>query len=182
GTDGMCDGNAGCRLYAAGTTCVAASCTGSTLTSARACNGTGTCQAATTSMCDPFTCGTGACKTTCTADTDCVAPNICMGGVCTKRPTATACAANGDCASGICAQSICCATTCTATCKSCALAGTLGACTNVAAGADPLNQCTDAGAASCGQDGTCNGAGACRLYVTGTPCVAASCSGSTFTP
>jgi hypothetical protein len=52
----------------------------------------------------------------------------------------------------------------------------------VAAGQDPLNQCTDAGAASCGNDGTCNGAGACRLYVTGTQCVAPTCTGSTATP
>ena len=102
--------------------------------------------------------------------------------MCTKRPNGATCTADGDCANNVCAQGICCATACTATCKSCALAGTLGTCTNVAAGQDPLNQCTDAGAASCGNDGTCNGAGACRLYVTGTQCVAPACSGSTFTP
>jgi len=182
GNDGTCNGTGGCRLYAAGTICVSATCTGSTLTSARMCNGTGTCQAATTSMCDPFTCGTGACKTTCTADADCVSPNICSTGVCTKRPNGATCTANSDCANNICAQGICCATTCTATCKSCALAGTLGTCTNVAAGADPLNQCADGGAAACGNDGTCNGAGACRQYTAGTICVTASCSGTTFTP
>jgi len=182
GADGFCDGAGACHLYAAGTSCAAASCTGSTLTSGRTCNGTGTCLAATTSACDPFTCGTGACKTSCTADTDCVSPNVCMGSVCTKRPNGATCTANTDCANGICAQGICCATACTATCKSCALAGTLGTCTNVGMGQDPLNQCTDAGAAGCGTDGTCNGAGACRLYQTGTTCVAASCTTPTFTP
>ena len=182
GNDGTCNGSGACRLYAAGTQCVAASCTGSTLTSARTCNGTGTCQTATTSMCDPFVCGTGACRNTCSVDTDCVSPNVCVMGVCVKRPNGNTCGANGDCASGICAQNICCATTCTATCKSCALAGTLGTCTNVAAGQDPLDQCTDGGAAACGNDGTCNGAGACRLYVSGTQCGAPTCSGTTFTP
>jgi hypothetical protein len=182
GNDGTCNGSGACRLYAAGTQCVAASCTGSTLTPARTCNGTGTCQTATTSMCDPFVCGTGACRNTCSVDTDCVSPNVCVMGVCVKRPNGNTCGANGDCASGICAQNICCATTCTATCKSCALAGTLGTCTNVAAGQDPLDQCTDGGAAACGNDGTCNGAGACRLYVSGTQCGAPTCSGTTFTP
>jgi hypothetical protein len=38
-----------------------------------------------------------------------------------------------------------------------------------------------AAASTCGNDGTCNGAGACRQYVTGTQCVAASCTGSTLT-
>ncbi len=180
--DGTCNGSGACRLYAAGAPCVAPSCSGSTLTSGRSCNGTGTCQAATTSMCDPFVCGTGACRTTCTVDGDCVSPNVCSAGVCTKRPNGAACTATTDCSSGICAQNICCSAACTATCKSCALAGTLGTCTNVAAGQDPLDQCTDAGVASCGNDGTCNGAGACRLYVTGSPCVAPTCSGSTFTP
>ena len=98
------------------------------------------------------------------------------------RPNGATCTADGDCANNVCAQGVCCASVCNTTCRSCALAGTLGTCTNVAAGQDPLNQCTDAGAASCGNDGTCNGAGACRLYVTGTQCAAPTCSGSTATP
>ena len=178
GADGTCDGGGGCRLYAAGTTCVAATCTGSTVTPARTCNGTGTCQAATSSSCTPYVCGTGACRTTCTVDGDCVAPNICSGGVCTKRPNGATCTADGDCANNVCAQGICCASSAARRPASRARwPARLGTCTNVAAGQDPLNQCTDAGAASCGNDGTCNGAGACRLYVTGTTCVASTCSG-----
>jgi hypothetical protein len=183
GNDGTCNGAGACRLYAAGTQCAAPTCTGATLTSARACNGTGTCLAATTSSCSPYQCGTGACRASCTVDGDCVSPNICAsGGVCTKRPNGATCAADGDCTSNICAQNVCCASTCTASCRSCALAGTLGTCTNVPAGQDPLNHCTDAGAGTCGNDGTCNGAGACRLYITGTQCAASACSGSTLTP
>jgi hypothetical protein len=83
GTDGTCNGGGGCRLYGAGTQCVAPSCTGSTLTSGRTCNGTGTCQAATTSSCGAYACGTGACKTTCTTNTDCSgAPYVCTGTTC----------------------------------------------------------------------------------------------------
>ena len=38
-----------------------------------------------------------------------------------------------------------------------------------------------AAATTCGNDGTCNGAGACRKYVIGTQCAAATCTGSTST-
>ncbi len=182
GADGFCDGGGGCRLYAAGTTCVAATCTGSTATPARTCNGTGTCQTTAPISCGAYNCGTGVCRTSCTVDGDCVAPNICSGGACTLRPNGATCTANGDCANNVCAQGICCASVCNTTCRSCAIAGNLGTCTAVPAGQDPLNQCTDAGAASCGNDGTCNGAGACRLYVTGTQCVAPACTGATATP
>jgi len=62
---------------------VAPTCTGTTLTSQRTCNGTGTCQAATTSSCGAYACGTGACKTTCTTNTDCSgAPYVCTGTTC----------------------------------------------------------------------------------------------------
>ena len=83
-----------------------------------------------------------------------------------------------DCAHNFCAQGVCCATACTGTCASCALAGTMGTCTSVPAGQDPLNQCTDQGVATCGTDGSCNGSGACRKYASGTTCVAADLHGN----
>ena len=94
----------------------------------------------------------------------------------------TACADASSCASGFCVDGVCCATLCGATCKSCAVAGSLGTCINVPEGQDPRNVCVDAGAATCGFDGACNGSGACRLHSPGTPCTPAICSGSTFTP
>jgi len=148
---------------------------------ARLRRGRGTCKTVATSACDPFVCDTtAACKTTCAADADCVAPATCIGGSCGKKTIGTACVSGTECNSGFCAQGFCCNTACTGTCTSCALTGTVGTCTAVAAGTDPLNQCTDAGAASCGTDGTCNGNGACRLYASGTQCVAQSCTGSTL--
>ena len=42
-------------------------------------------------------------------------------------------------------------------------------------GQDPKGQCSDEGAASCGRDGVCNGAGACRFYDSSAQCAPASC-------
>ena len=178
----MCNGSGACRLYGAGAQCAAATCTGSTVTPARTCNGTGICQTATSSSCAPFACGTGACRTTCTTSADCASPNVCNTGSCGLKSVGTACAGDGECNSGSCAQGVCCTGPCTGNCRSCAIAGTAGTCVNVPSGQDPLNQCTDAGVATCGADGTCDGGGGCRLYAAGTTCVAATCTGSTVTP
>jgi hypothetical protein len=184
GNNGFCNGAGACQKYAAGTQCAPATCTGSTQAPAAVCNGTGTCTPPTTTSCGAYACDTTnkICKITCTVDADCTAPNICNAGTCTLAPLGHACTVAGACASGLCQQGVCCASTCSGTCASCALTGTLGTCTNIAAGTDPLNACTDATAATCGTDGTCDGSGKCRLYASGTVCAAQSCSGSTFTP
>ncbi len=84
GLDGACDGNRACRLFASGTQCAAATCTGATLTPASTCNGSGTCTKPNTTSCTPYSCGTGACKTGCTSNTDCINANfVCTGGKCT---------------------------------------------------------------------------------------------------
>jgi hypothetical protein len=86
------------------------------------------------------------------------------------------------CNSGHCAQGVCCATTCTANCSSCAIPTSLGTCISVPAGQDPLNQCADAGIATCGLNGFCDGGGKCQIYASGTQCVAPTCSTSTYHP
>jgi len=184
GLDGMCNGAGACRFWASGTQCVAGTCVGSTLTPARTCDGAGICRSVTSALCDPYQCGSAtACKTTCTSTaTDCVSPNSCVSMSCGKLPNGAACTAPAMCNSGFCAQGVCCSTACnTGICSSCALAGSLGVCSSVPAGQDPLNQCTDNLAATCGTDGSCNGSGACRMYGAGTQCVAATCTGSTLT-
>src|SRR5204862_55170 len=70
-------------------------------------------------------------------------------------------------------------TPCTGTCRSCAVAGSPGTCSPVPAGQDPQGQCGDRGPASCGNDGFCDGAGACRNYAAGTACADPSCPGMT---
>jgi hypothetical protein len=56
-----------------------------------------------------------------------------------------------------------------------------GLCRGISAGTDPDNECDQSAASTCGLDGTCDGAGACRKYVTGTVCASQSCSGATYT-
>jgi hypothetical protein len=83
GTDGSCNGSGACRLYATGTVCVASTCSGTTFTPARTCNGNGTCQTTTSTTCGAYTCGgAGTCLTTCTTNTQCVSPNVCIGTSC----------------------------------------------------------------------------------------------------
>jgi hypothetical protein len=187
GTDGTCNGGGACRLYGAATQCAAASCTGSTLTTKRTCSGTGAgvCQAATVSTCPGgYTCDTAnnVCKITCTTSADCVSPLVCSGGICAGKPLGTTCGVAAECASNFCQQGVCCSSACTGTCMSCALPGatTLGICSNVpAGGTDPGARCATTAAATCGTDGTCNGAGACTFYSATTPCGAGSCPANT---
>jgi hypothetical protein len=54
--------------------------------------------------------------------------------------------------------------------------GFLGTCSNVAAGVvEPRSGCAVTPAATCGQDGRCDGAGACRRYPADTQCQPATC-------
>ena len=182
GTDGLCDGTGSCENYPSGVVCQQAGCSGSMLTFAGRCDGTGAaCPTATGQSCAPYVCGaTGQCKTTCTVDADCIAPTTCNNGSCGKKPIGASCAMDVDCNSGICAQGACCATTCTGSCKSCGLpGGSAGSCINVPAGMDPLGQCSDSGAMSCKTNGSCDGAGACQNYAAGTVCGTDSCTGGT---
>jgi len=181
--DGYCDGTGACALFARGTICKTPSCTGSTVTFAALCDGEGECGAATSNSCAPYTCGgDGKCRATCATSADCVAGAACVNGSCGPKPPGATCAAGSECASAFCAQGVCCTTACAGTCKSCAIAGSEGQCINAPSGTDPLNQCADEGAMTCGSDGTCDGAGACRAYSGATTCAPAACTGSTATP
>src|SRR5262249_22236535 len=163
--DGFCDGTGACAVYARGTICKPQSCASSTVTHAALCDGDGTCGAASSDSCGQYLCGSdGKCKSSCATAADCVAGAACVNGSCGPKPPGAACTAGSECASTICAQGVCCKTACAGTCKSCAIAGSEGECIDVPAGADPLNQCTDQTAMTCGNDGTCDGAGACRQY------------------
>jgi hypothetical protein len=184
GREGHCDGTGACALYAAGTICRASSCSGSTVSHAARCDGAGACEAASTDSCGPYMCDGGGrtCRADCATNADCVGGAVCTNGSCGPKPPGAACAAAADCASGFCVEGVCCATACGGTCRSCAVAGSEGQCIDVPAGTDPLNQCADQGAASCGTDGACDGSGACRKYASGTVCGAATCSAGTAMP
>ena len=181
GADGKCNGKSACRVYNSSTQCAAQTCVGSTLTLARSCDGNGVCVAATTRDCNEFQCDpvTKACRTSCGADTDCTAPNVCIGGVCRKKDLAAGCTTNAECASGFCQQGVCCASLCNGTCRSCALAGSAGACTNIPAHADSQGTCPDDGQTTCKRDGKCDGNGNCEQYAAGLTCAAPSCANAT---
>jgi hypothetical protein len=77
-TDGKCDGNGACQIYASGTVCVAAYCgtgvvpVGSAAVSARTCDGAGTCTMGSFAACLPYLyCNGPVCAATCVDDTDC---------------------------------------------------------------------------------------------------------------
>jgi hypothetical protein len=60
GRDGSCDSQGGCRLHPAGTLCVPQTCTGSTLSPARTCDGAGICQPTASVSC-PYGCADNSC-------------------------------------------------------------------------------------------------------------------------
>ncbi len=103
-----------------------------------------------------------------------------------RRGNGTTCTEAGECATGFCVEGVCCNTTCTGTCQSCRAtnkaSGADGTCGPVKAGGSSAGKCTATGTSTCGTDGTCDGAGACRNYVSGTVCQAASCTGITELP
>jgi hypothetical protein len=184
GNNGACNGNRGCQSYPAGTACRAGSCDAASnrQTQEGTCSG-GRCQTPAATSCAPFRCNGTSCGNTCGSDADCVAPAVCQNGSCGKKPQGALCAAAAECASGFCAQGVCCSSACTASCFACNQAGSAGTCAPVAAGApDPAGQCRDQGPGSCGSDGLCDGAGACRRYASGTICRSASCAAGVRTP
>jgi hypothetical protein len=101
-------------------------------------------------------------------------------------PNGSACQADGDCTHGHCVDGVCCESTCGG-CKACSNALTGkddGTCAAVASGKDPHDACEDETAAKqCGNDGTCDGEGACRKVGSNHVCAKGSCNsdGNTFT-
>jgi hypothetical protein len=184
--DGTCDGMGGCRIYKSGTICAAGGCavvaSVATETAASTCNGTGTCTPGAAQACNPNVCMGASCGTTCTLDSQCRTGFFCSGGMCAvKRAQAAACTGANQCASGYCVDMVCCDSACGNTCFACNLTGSVGICKAAPSGQDPRNQCAVEAAATCRQDGECNGLGACRLHASGTSCAAGTCSGTTET-
>jgi len=95
------------------------------------------------------------------------------------------CSVGNACASGICADAVCCDKDCIG-CNACAQALTgqpSGTCAPVISGKNAHNFCKDETTTKkCGNDGTCDGAGACRNASTSVVCTDSSCNGSVYTP
>ena len=179
GTDGLCDGNGGCRLHVAGTVCAAGVCATSTRTLASTCDGRGTCVAGYTTACAPYRCNGSACFVSCSSDAECLPPLVCLGGACGLKPSGVAARPRTNAKAGAAP---------TASAARRLRAGPARPATSPAAGPllaaagadpDPRGTCADNGAASCGTDGRCDGVGGCHRYAIGTACTAATCVGST---
>jgi hypothetical protein len=96
------------------------------------------------------------------------------------------CQSNDLCASGFCTEGVCCSEVCDGPCRSCVATGTGGQdglCAPVSDGLDPDENCAAEPAPSCGNDGVCDGRGACRKHPAGTACGGpAFCDGNNFVP
>jgi len=89
-------------------------------------------------------------------------------------PLGATCATSSDCALGNCVDRVCCDSPCTGACQSCALATSLGKCSNVT-GAPAQGHPPCAGSGICA--GTCSGQGAsCAYHGAETNCGAAGCT------
>jgi hypothetical protein len=114
---GICGPNCStgtCTYTSAGTTCAAASCSGSTLTRASNCDGAGNCVNNGTQNCAPYICSGAACLTSCSGnspsgDTQCVSSSYCNStfNCVFKLSSGGACTRNGQCISGNCSGGNC---------------------------------------------------------------------------
>lgn len=182
GRDGTCDGNRGCRLRRAGASCGTASCSGGTATPAPTCDGTGQCVPSTPRACAPYACnGNTGCFGSCTASTQCQAPNSCVSGSCGPKGNGSTCAQSSECASQHCVDSVCCNEACTDRCKACDLGTAAGTCGQVTSGPPHGTRSPCAGSGACAGSCTSASATACTYPGDEVTCRSASCAGATFT-
>ncbi len=188
----------GCRVCSSAGGCVdgfccSASCSGACDVCAAALGAStdGTCTPAASGSagvpsCAPFLCdgSSSVCATTCSSDAECAAAAFCGPGGCTPDlPVGGSCTSGSQCLSGFCVDGVCCSTACGGLCQACAASlkeggGSDGTCGAARAGTDPRSDCAADPASTCQQDGSCNGASGCRLYVLGVACGATACTGT----
>lgn len=182
-----CDATGTCRYRDTTYVCDGPSCDTSSSVAATTCNGMGQCNQQSTTACMPgYRCSNGVCPTSCTTDSQCLAPKVCniaMGmttGTCgdvAKKPLGGSCTVAGDCFSGFCADGVCCNAGCGNACESCSA---MGMCAPVVNGTDA--QCPDeTGTNICGRAGMCDATGTCAYRASGVVCGAPACDGETGT-
>jgi hypothetical protein len=178
---GSCGGCADSKSCKVGGDCVDKVCSGTPLTcQAPTCTDGAKNGAETDVDCGGMACDTlgKLCATSkgCGGNADC-ASGDCTSGACALAPLGHACGSGPQCTSGSCVGGICCSSDCSGTCQACtaALTGKAnGTCANVTAGtAAPAGQC--AVTTACGNDGNCDGTGACELAPATTVCTQPSC-------
>ena len=150
----------------------------------RLCNGQGVCGTATTTDCGRYACRPSGCPISCEAQSDCVSNSYCGNHSCVaKRAQGQGCTGPEQCTSGACVDGVCCESACPGACKACVSAKTGaadGLCRPIANGTDPDDECATGVKTSCGQDGMCDGSGACRFYDSSNICAPATCTGNVY--
>jgi hypothetical protein len=168
------------------TQCRAPSCSAAVATLQAFCPGnSASCPPVQTQSCAPGQCvgtGCGGCPN---GDSDCASNQYCNGGVCApKKMTSSGCGRKEECISGFCADNYCCNNACNGgICDSCALVGSIGTCSPVAA-----STVCRAAAGECDVAETCNGQMTCPADAKvgngtsctddGNPCTTDTCNGS----
>jgi MYXO-CTERM domain-containing protein len=183
--NGLCDGKGQCALFAAGTKCLEADCTGSAQSelkvTAYACDGSGTCLPSAGVSCGLYGCEQGACRTACEGATGCVAHAYCSAGACLpKKALGAACSGAAECDEGFCVDGVCCNTPCDKPCEACDSPKAAGLCVPVPGAPHNARPACPAAApdAPCKQR-TCDGIerATCEGYVgPATSCRAAACA------
>ena len=84
-----------------------------------------------------------------------------------KAPLGVFCTDPAQCESNFCQDEVCCESECQEVCYHC---NPEGLCGPTPAGKDYHGDCAKQDPSDCQQDGQCDGAGGCRLYVSGTIC------------
>jgi hypothetical protein len=192
GHTGFCDGGGACKLQPPGTSCGAGAVCEGTVAKGQQCDGMGVCTVKPTGTeCAPGLCVSGSgCKLTCSTNSECATTAFCdtstSPGQCkTKKANGLACTGTTQCSSGFCVDGVCCNSACTEKCQACAAAvkesatgdGVCGAAKN---GTNPHSDCVMGSGGACGQTGSCDGAGACKLQSSGLSCGTGSvCDGNT---
>jgi len=190
-----CDGNEDCK---AGILCQAGSCVGNlpqgstctlgTQCASGACVDGRCCQDVCTAPCHRCDVdASGICRPVPAGgdpDGECAGDGLCGGtcngaGGCQFPPETTVCDACTRCdGRGACAAYVAAGADPADECPACQVCpGGPGGCAPAAAGDDPLQDCAESPAEGCGLDGACDGLGACRRWVAGTPCGTSSCAG-----
>jgi hypothetical protein len=167
GTDGMCNGSGACRLWAAGTVCVASSCQNATTQNdPDTCNGSGMCVDGGTTSCLPLVCSGSGCLMSCSNDNQCSTGFHCDTGMCEPDlALGDPCMSDNQCATGFCEDGFCCEDGCSGLCMACSAALT----PSMNGQCDFIDEQKDDVSPVCGGNDTCNGAGVC-LLANGQPC------------
>jgi len=177
---GTCDGAGACAVQPALTDCgVCASCDSSgncnqydesqdlDCPACQQCAGLGSCGPVPEGQDPKWDCAPGPCRT-----------GACDGvGACGLAVAGTDCGVCATCGSlGECDRFAALGTDPDDDCRPCEIcAGSSAVCVPVPAGQDPLDDCEARAAASCRENGVCDGAGSCALWPEGTECAAQRC-------